>query len=139
MTSQPVIDREWLNTSFRVEIAGAEIGVSDVHGLGSASELTPGGGPGASSYTPVVLRRALGAGRELFAWRERIVEGQPDLRDVVVELLDGPGGSAVLGWRLEQAWPRRWSGPVLNALDAGVALEEVEIVYARLVWLDYLN
>jgi len=38
-------------------------------------------------------------------------------------------------WQFIDCWPCRWSGPTFDALAGAVALEEVELRYARLVWL----
>jgi phage tail-like protein len=88
------------------------------------------------TLTPVILRRALDHSHTLFAWRSAVVAGQPDTRDVLIQLLDAPGGPPVLAWKLYDAWPLSWSGPVLDALAPGVALEQAELAYARLQWLD---
>ncbi len=82
-------------TNFRVLIEDHELSVSQVSGLGSETMLAADGGPGASGYTPLLMRRALGDARELYEWRERILNGERDLREVVVQLLDAPAGSPV--------------------------------------------
>jgi phage tail-like protein len=88
------------------------------------------------TLTPVTIRRALDQSQALFAWRAAVVAGQADTRDVTVELLDSPGGHPVLTWLLHDAWPLSWSGPVLDASQPGVALEQAELSYARLRWLN---
>lgn len=136
MSSVDAAPREWLGTNFRVSIAGRELGFAEVRGLGSETIAGSGGDLGESAYTPLILKRAVDGTRDLFAWRERIRGGERDLRRIVVELLDGPGGVPVQSWRVDGAWPRRWSGPVLNAVEGRVAVEEVEILYTGRVWLD---
>jgi tail tube protein gp19 len=86
------------------------------------------------TLTPVTIRRALDRSQALFAWRAAIVAGQPDTRDVTVQVLDSPGGRPVVTWLLHDAWPLSWSGPVLDALQPGAALEQAELAYARLRW-----
>ena len=86
--------------------------------------------------TPVTIRRALDQSQALFAWRAAVVAGQPDTRDVTVQVLDSPGGRPVLAWLLHDAWPLSWSGPTLDASQPGVALEQAELAYARLRWLN---
>lgn len=85
---------------------------------------------------PVTIRRALDHSRDLFTWRSAVVAGEADTRDVMVQLLDSPRGQPVLAWMLYDAWPLSWSGPVLDALQPGVALEQAELAYARLQWLN---
>jgi phage tail-like protein len=84
----------------------------------------------------VTIRRALDQSQALFEWRSAVVAGQPDTRDVTIQLLDSPGGQPVQTWILHDAWPLSWSGPVLDALVPGVALEQAELAYARLQWLN---
>lgn len=88
------------------------------------------------TLTPVTIRRALDHSHALFAWRAAIVAGQPDTRDVTIQVLDSPGGQPVVTWLLDEAWPLSWSGPTLDALHPGVAMEQAELAYARLRWLD---
>lgn len=88
------------------------------------------------TLTPVTIRRALDHSQALFAWRSAIVAGQRDTRDVTIQVLDSPGGEPVLTWLLHDAWPLSWSGPVLDALAPGVALEQTELAYTRLRWLN---
>lgn len=89
------------------------------------------------TLTPVTIRRALDQSQALFTWRSAVVAGQPDTRDVMIQLLDSPLGQPVLTWILHDAWPLSWSGPVLDALAPGVALEQAELAYARLQWLNH--
>ncbi len=89
------------------------------------------------TLTPLTIRRALEQSPALFAWRSAVVAGQPDTRDVTIQLLDAPGGQPVLTWVLHDAWPLSWSGPVLDASSPGVALEQVQLAYARLQWLNH--
>jgi hypothetical protein len=98
----------------------------------------PGSGPPALEWTltPVTIRRALDQSQALFEWRSAVVAGQTDIRDVTIALLDSPGGEPVQTWILHDAWPLSWSGPVLDALVPGVALEQAELAYARLQWLN---
>jgi phage tail-like protein len=84
----------------------------------------------------VTIRRALDQSQALFTWRAAVVAGQPDTRDVTIQVLDSPCGEPVLTWLLHDAWPLSWSGPVLDALQPGVALEQAELAYSRLRWLN---
>ena len=63
------------------------------------------------------------------------MSGHDDRRPVTIRLLDATGRTIVNSWRLEGAWPCRWSGPSLNALGNDVAIEELELAYDDLVWL----
>jgi phage tail-like protein len=82
----------------------------------------------------VVLARAVDGDRTFYDWRraalaadQRSHEGAT--RNVEVSILDAAGREPVLAYRLVSAWPVRWSGPALDALEASVAHEELELVY----------
>jgi hypothetical protein len=127
-----------LGTShFRVTIGRRELGFCEIGPLASTTELEPA--PDRAErphrFETVVLRRALSTSTELFDWRRRILGGRDDRRDVTIEQLDAAGGPAVNAWRLERAWPCRWSGPGFNALASAVAIEEIEPAFDDLTWL----
>jgi len=121
---------------FRVLIGRQEFGFSEVSGLTSETDRAASPQETAHRFGTVVLRRALTRSRDLYEWRRRIIEGHDDRRPVTVQQLLGPGGSVANSWRLEGAWPRRWSGPTFNAMGNDVAMEEVELAFDDLVWLD---
>jgi phage tail-like protein len=125
-----------LGTSdFRVRIGRRELGFCEVGRLSSETDLTLPAEP-QDRFETIVLRRALTTSRELYEWRRRIVEGRRDRRQVTISQLDAPGGTVVNEWRLEGAWPRRWSGPAFNAAETGLAYEELELAFDDLIWLD---
>jgi hypothetical protein len=106
---------------FRVLIGRREVGFAEVGPLVSDGEPPS-----------LVLRRALAAGAtELFDWRRK-----GDARTVTIEQLESPGGRAANAWRLDNARPLKWTGPALNASSNDVAMEELELVYDELVWLE---
>jgi phage tail-like protein len=90
----------------------------------------------AHRFETVILRRALTRSSELYDWRRLIVDGKDDRRDVTISQLSASGGEIVNTWRLVGAWPCRWSGPALNAQANDVAIEELELAFDDLVWLD---
>ena len=106
-----------LGTShFRVLIGREELGFSEVSPL--SSEADPESG---EQFAHVVLRRALTVDTTLFDWRRAIVDGKRDRRSVTIHQLEGAAGRIANSWRLVLAWPCRWSGPALNALESGIA------------------
>jgi hypothetical protein len=122
-------------SSFSVHVGDREFGFAAVGRL--TSETDPGEDPTAPvhRFAPVILRRAVSSSTELYDWRRAIVAGKDDRRDVTISQLSAPGGRVVNAWTLIRAWPRRWSGPAFDALDNGVACEEVELAFDDLVWL----
>ena len=82
----------------------------------------------------------LGTGStELYDWRRQIIAGKEDRRDVTIQQLEGPDGRVTNSWRLTAAWPCRWSGPAFNALQSGIAYEELELDFDDLIWLKPAN
>jgi len=121
--------------NFRVFLGRAEVGFCHVEGLVSESLIDELSGERVERWTPVVLRRALGTDRTLFEWRERAAGGRPYPRDVGLDQLDTAGERCVNTFVLNGAWPTRWSGPVFDAVSDGIALEELELSYERLLWM----
>ena len=120
-----------LGTShFRVLIGREELGFCEVSPL--SSEVDPESG---EEFAHVVLRRALSRDTTLFDWRRNVVGGKADRRTVTIQQLESAGGRVANAWRLVRARPCRWSGPTLNALESGIAFEEVELVFDDLVWV----
>lgn len=124
-----------LGTShFRVLIGRRELGFCEVGRLTSQTDLTVPPEERRHSFETVVLRRALTRSTELYDWRRRIVEGSDDRRPVTIQQLEAPAGRPVNIWRLERAWPCRWSGPAFDAHESGIAFEELELAFDDLVW-----
>lgn len=122
------------SSHFRVLIAKRELGFCEVSRLTSVTDLTAPPDERRHTFETVVLRRAVTRSSELYAWRRRIIEGTDDRRPVTIQQLEAPAGAVVNTWRLERAWPCRWSGPTFNAVDSGVAYEELELAFDDLVW-----
>lgn len=124
-------------SSFEVLIGDRELGFAEVGPLISETNLDLPRDQRVHRFATVVLRRALSHSTELYGWRRLIVDGKDDRRDVTIRQLSGPGGEVVNSWRLERAWPCRWSGPAFNAVTNDIAWEELELTFDDLVWLDH--
>ena len=120
---------------FRVLVGRREIGVAEVSRLSTETDWTLPHGERTHRYETVVLRRALTRSTDLYDWRRRIIGGRNDRRAVTIQQLDAADGSIVNAWRLDGAWPCRWSGPSFDAAVTAVAMEELELAYDDLVWL----
>jgi hypothetical protein len=122
------------SSHFRVLIAKRELGFCEVSRLTSVTDLTAPPDARRHSFETVVLRRAVTRSSELYDWRRKIIGGTDDRRPVTIQQLGAPAGAVVNTWRLERAWPCRWSGPAFNAAESGVAYEELELAFDDLVW-----
>lgn len=124
-----------LGTShFRVLIGRRELGFCEVGRLSSLTDLTVPPEERRHTFETVVLRRALTRSTELYDWRRRIAQGTDERRPVTIQQLEARSGKIVNSWKLERAWPCRWSGPAFDALVSGVAYEELELAFDDLVW-----
>jgi phage tail-like protein len=84
--------------------------------------------PGRLSYGTVKLTRAVDSDSgKLAAWFSQQRQ-QPARRMAVIQLYDG-NGSTVTSWKLEGAWPVRYSGPMLATSAEGdaIAVETLEL------------
>ncbi len=115
----------WGVDRFRVTVDGlGALPVSYAGPLERGGDEAPG----------LVLRRALGAGRELFDWYDHAARDPKDARDVAICQLDGAGSRVLNCWIARRARPVRWRGPTFDALALEVAQEELELAYERLDW-----
>jgi hypothetical protein len=120
---------------FRVLIGRTDVGFCEVGRISSETDLALPADERAHRFATVVLRRALTQSTELYDWRMKIAAGKRDRRAVTIQQLDSAGGTIVNAWRLDGAWPCRWSGPSFNAVGNDLALEELELCFDDVVWL----
>lgn len=85
---------------------------------------------GATRYEAVTLERGVTVSTVLADWRRLVEHGKIDeaRRSVAVVLLDernDPGPR----WQFTAAWPSRYVGPSLDAVESGVAVESLELVH----------
>jgi len=132
----PLTNIPFVARNFSVAIDGEEIGFTAISPLASASVEEPARDRAKLThrYANIVLRRALGGDRRLYAWREAIMAGKKDRRRVEIRQLDENGAATSSTWILEGAWPCRWSGPLFDANASEIAMEEIELAFARLIW-----
>jgi len=77
----------------------------------------------------IVLERGVFRDTTLWSWYLR---GDP--RDGAVVLL-GRNGEEVARWRFLRGWPSAWTGPSLDANEAAIALESLEIAHEGIEWV----
>jgi phage tail-like protein len=127
--------------NFLVEIDGvARAAFSEVSGLESetavieyrtGSEYLTRKLPGLTRFANIVLRHGITQDRELWDWRQNIVDGNPDRRNGMIKLLDDQRNE-VVRWTFRNGWPCKWEGPALNAKANEVAIETLEIAHEGL-------
>ena len=127
---------------FLVEIDGiARAAFSEVGGLETETvviEYRAGGEPttvrklpGLTKYANIVLRRGITQDRDLWNWRQTVIQGNVDRRNGSIVLL-ADDGTEVLRWNFFHGWIAKWEGPVLNAKANEVAIETIEIAHEGL-------
>jgi phage tail-like protein len=85
--------------------------------------------PGLRHYDNVVLKRGVSGDLRLWQW---ISAEPPDRRTVTITMLDRQR-NPVLRFILHNAWPCKWTAPLLNAKGNEVAIETIELCHERLV------
>ena len=118
-------------TSFS-EVRGLEVSIDVVeYRAGDAKLNIDQKLPGLSKVPDVTLKRGLTRDLSLWNWILSAVNGNVNRTNVAITLLD-PTDAPVVVWKLRNAWPRKWTGPALNAGSSEVAIEELELVHEGL-------
>jgi phage tail-like protein len=86
---------------------------------------------GLRKVSNIKVERGYGVNRELWTWRNNIVNGIPDRRNGAIVLMDEERND-VLRWEFEGGWIHKIDGPTLNAKGNDVAIESLEIVIESL-------
>jgi phage tail-like protein len=125
---------------FQVEWGGTRLGFTEVSGLnietdvieyreGSSLEYHSQKMPGMQKFSNITLKRGIMKGdNDFFAWISTIQMNQVERRDITIKLLDEEHKPAVT-WKVKNAWPVKYSGPVLNARSHDVAIETLELAH----------
>jgi phage tail-like protein len=88
--------------------------------------------PGPVEYADVNLRYGLTSSHEMWDWFMSAVKGKVERKNVSILLLDSDGVTEIMRWNLINAWPSRWQGTLLNALNHEVAIESLTLVFETL-------
>ena len=49
-------------------------------------------------------------------------------KDVTIELYDDANSTVLASWKLEKAWPSKYTAPDFNASSSEIAFESIELV-----------
>jgi phage tail-like protein len=132
-----------LNSSFRIVVDGLPpADFSQCTGLASevsVEEYQEGGEnrfsyrfPSRAQVGNLVLKRGTTSDPSLWLWyAEYVARGRVVPRDGQVLLLSAVDGALVpvRVWAFRRGWPVKMTGPDLDAMSAGVAIESVEIAH----------
>lgn len=140
--NQPYTAQNFLVDLGDGDLQGAEAGFTEVSGLeswldvaeyraGNDKVAAPRKQVGLARTGNLTLRRGLTGSLRLYQWFDHIRNGAIDTRTVTVTLLDEQR-QPVQVWKLLNARPVRYAGPVLNAATTDIAIEELVLAYERL-------
>ena len=114
------------------EVQGLDVSIDVVdYRAGDSKVNTDQKLPGLYRVSDVTLERGLTQDLSLWNWINSAMSGNTVRASVAITLLD-QADHPVLVWRLRNAWPRKWSGPVLHAHSSDVAMEELELCHEGL-------
>ena len=129
---------------FALEIEGKLSGYfTNVSGIGSENEVIeqkivdPETGetiirqvPGRLTWTEISLRRGVTSNTDIWAWRKLVADGKiEDARTNCSIIALSRDNQPVARWNFVNAWPRRVTGPEMDAGGADFMVEEVTIVH----------
>ena len=85
--------------------------------------------PGLIKYNNITLKRGIVQGdNEFMQWMKTKQMSTIERRDIVIKLLDEQH-TPIITWRVQNAFPVRYSGPVLNSNSNDVAMEVLELAH----------
>ncbi|MEM9452613.1 MAG: phage tail protein [Myxococcota bacterium] len=131
--------------NYRVEIDGTAVSFAKVSGLSMSYETTTykqsqteGGKvgpvvmhmPSQPSNATVTLEKGLVTAdsmTNLYEWIQSVQLNQVDKKDIYVRLLD-EAGSAIISWKVSNAFPTKLDAPSFDANGNDVAVETMELM-----------
>ena len=127
--------------NFVVNIQGMKAGFAEIGGLTTETDIveyregtdTPTNRklPGKAKYTQLSFKRGYTNSKELWQWRQKVINGQTQRMSGTITLQD-ESRKAALTWKFYEGWPSKWAGPAFNAKNNDVAIEELEIAIEAL-------
>jgi phage tail-like protein len=88
--------------------------------------------PGRTKQSNITLKRGI-VDRSLWEWYYNLTRGIVRLRSGSIAVLDpGDDSKVVMQWDFDRAFPAKWIGPDLNALQNNVAVETLELCHQGL-------
>lgn len=88
---------------------------------------------GPMSYGHLSLRRGMTSSFDLWGWVDRVAAGEYGLRaTAVVTVLGSDGATEKARFLLTRCLPVRLKAPGLDALEGGIAIEEMDLAYEQL-------
>jgi phage tail-like protein len=135
------------NYKFKVEVGSEQIaGFSEVTGFdatfdvieyreGDAAINTPRKQPGLIKYSNITFKRGVIDAIVFYTWISEVRAGTLTRKNVTINL-HNDADEVVASWKIEQAWPCKYTGPDLNGLGSEIAVESIEFAHEGLSRLE---
>jgi phage tail-like protein len=132
------------NFEVQIDGIGLRAGFSEISGLSTETDIIEyreGSDAenhnrklcGRDKVTNLALKRGYTPnGKELWAWRQAVINGMAERHGGTIILKD-EAKNVALKWQFSEGWPSKWAGPAFNAKNNDVAIEEMEICIEKLV------
>ncbi len=129
---------------FAVEIGSLQVaGFSEVSGLQAEIEMQEYREGGVNGYVhkragPVkyasnlTLKKGITDSAELWSWYRDVMNGRIQRKQVDVVLMNSAGEER-RRWKLQNAYPVKWTGPDMKAAASEVAVETLELAHEGLL------
>lgn len=116
------------------EVSGLDVEVEAIeYRDGNSPEYKPTKMPGQHKFSNIVLKRGMIKGdNEFFEWIHKAMARQPERRDMRIRLLDEEH-KPIFIWKINNAFPVKYSGPQLKSDGNEVAIETLEITHEGFV------
>jgi len=88
--------------------------------------------PGRLSWEDITLERVYNDNDAFALWRQSIIDGKSDRRDIVIEFKD-LAGTTRRGYTLSQCFPTRWELPALDANGSNSAMEKITVAFESVI------
>ena len=90
------------------------------------------------TWSNIVLKKGIGASSALWDWHYGFAVGRGRRRDGVIMLLtDFQQPNNI--WQFRRGLPVKYSGPVMNAAQSGVAIESIEIAHEGIYQVPFVG
>ena len=128
--------------NFLFELEGERIGYfTEIGGLGvevEVIEAREGGNesqvytlPGLVRYPRITLSWGVTKSREMWNWLDGAVTGKVQKRGAAILYVGPDGKEEMVRYDLANAWPCKWSGATLDAMNSELAIERMTLVAER--------
>jgi phage tail-like protein len=88
--------------------------------------------PGRTKQANLVLKRGI-IDRQLWDWYFDLTQGKVKFRNGSIIVHDASGSEDVMEWQFTRAFPAKWVGPELNAMQGTLATETLELCHEGLI------